>query len=379
MSLDLSASPSQGARLEALATAAGTEDRPTPFVAIELDTFDANCARMQRAFAGRTARVRSHVKTHKSTALARMQVAVHGGGVTCSTTDEVAAMVGAGIDDVLLANVVTDLPRLRSLAASSHRGRVTVAVDSPAALELLAKVIREAEAQIGVVIERDIGMSRNGITSIEEGLALAEAIERAPGLDLRGVMAYEGHLVAIEDRAERARQAGEAFVPALDLLAELRRHGWDAPVLTGGSTATYDSTGALAEMTDVQAGTYALMDNIYVRLTPEFRPAVAVVGSVLTVRSEGTIVLDIGSKRLGTDWGTPRLAGIQSEHLYTAEEHTVMRLLEGERPSVGDRMALIPGHACTTMTRYAVALGCRNARLEQLLPIDAQAGEEAAA
>jgi D-serine deaminase-like pyridoxal phosphate-dependent protein len=379
MSLDLSTSPAHGPRLEDLATAAGTEDRATPFVAIELDTFDANLARMQKFFDGRVARVRPHVKTHKCTAIARMQVAVHGGGVTCSTTDEVAAMVDAGIDDVLLANVVTDRPRLRSLAAAAQQARVTVAVDSPAALALLASVVREAEAKVGVVIEYDIGMSRNGAASMDEGLVLAEAIEQIPELEVRGVMAYEGHLVATEDPAERARLALDAFAPAIDLLHELRRRGWDAPVLTGSSTATYDSTGALPDMTDVQAGTYALMDNIYISLKPEFRPAVAVVGSVLTVRGDGTLVLDIGSKRLGTDWGTPRLAGLDAEHLYTAEEHTVMRLFDGDRPAVGDRLALVPGHACTTVTRYAAALGCRSGRLERILPIDGRDGREAIA
>jgi D-serine deaminase-like pyridoxal phosphate-dependent protein len=358
--------------LAELCTASGLMNVPTPFVALDLDTIERNIARMSSFLAGCNARSRPHVKTHKCTEIARLQLAAGASGVTCSTTDEVVAMVGAGVDDVLLANVVSDRTRLRALVAAAGRASVTVAVDSSAGASLLAQAASEAATTIGVVIDVDIGMGRNGVSSVSEGVRLAVEVAGVKHLDLRGVMAYEGHLIGDEDRDRRAERAIRAFEPALELLAELRRLGFEAPILTGGSTSTYDSTGALAEMTDLQAGTYVVMDNTYRRLTPEFDCAVVVVGSVLTSRPDGTLVVDIGAKRLGTDWGAPRLAGIDCEYRYSAEEHSVFRAVSGPARAVGERIALIPGHVCTTLTRYRRVFGCRAGELDRVLEVDAR-------
>lgn len=359
-------------RIVALADADGLGDAPTPLLAIDLDTLEGNVARMAATFADRPGGVRPHVKTHKSTAIAQLQVAAHGCGLTCSTTDEVTAMVAAGIDDVLLANVVSDPARLRALASAARSATVTAAADSLAVVALLAREARAADVELGVVIERDIGMGRNGVTSTADGLRVAEAVAAEPHLALRGVMAYEGHLVDIEDRGERRRRSLHDMEAALELFAAVRADGHDAPIFTGSSTATYDATGLLPEMTDVQAGTYVLMDEVYHRLTPEFEPALAVVATVLTSRPDGTLVLDAGAKRLGVDWGVPLLVGFEAEHRYTAEEHTVFGLRDGRRPRVGERLAMLPGHACTTMSLHAVAHACRDGAVERPFAIDAR-------
>jgi D-serine deaminase-like pyridoxal phosphate-dependent protein len=359
-------------RIEALATAEGLDRWPTPLLAIDLDTMESNIARMTAAFAGRSTRVRPHVKSHKCTEIARIQVAAHGGGVTCSTTDEVTAVVAAGIDDVLLANVVTDPLRIRALIPAAARAHLMVAVDSLEVVTMLDREARAAQTSVGVVIERDIGMGRNGVDTLEEGLRVAAAADRSRWLTVRGVMAYEGHLVDIKDRDERSRRAIAAMEPALELLQALRERGHEAPVLTGSATATYDSTGMLDEMTDAQPGTYALMDAIYRELTPEFEPALAVISTVLTSRPDGTIVLDVGAKRLGTDWGQPALTGVEADYRYTAEEHTVFAVRSGRRPRVGERVAVVTGHACTTMSLYRVAHACRAGTVERDLAIDAR-------
>jgi D-serine deaminase-like pyridoxal phosphate-dependent protein len=356
--------------LEALARTRGLEAYPTPFLAIDLDVLDRNLGKMQGFFSERHARVRPHVKSHKCTAIARLQLAAGAVGVTCATTDEVAAMVGAGIDDVLLANVVVDALRIGRLVQSARSARVTVAADSSEVVAAYSAAAVEAGATLGVVVDYDVGMHRNGVETVEEGLALGEEIATSPGLELRGVMAYEGHLVAIEDRAERSAAALLAFAEPLALLHELRLRGHAAPMLTGSSSATHDSTGALSEMTDVQAGTYALMDANYRRLAPEFEPGVVVVASVLTARAGGALVLDAGIKRLSVDWGKSKLLGYAAEHRYTAEEHCVFRHLDGPLPRVGERVALLVGHVCTTMSLYRSALGCRGGELECVLEID---------
>jgi D-serine deaminase-like pyridoxal phosphate-dependent protein len=341
----------------------------TPFLAIDLDGVRRNIAAMQAFFDGKTARLRPHVKTHKCSELALMQVAAGAIGVTCSTTDEVRAMAAAGIDDILLANVVTDASRLRSLAEVGRAVQVMAAVDSPEAARCLSNAAVEAGSTLGALVEIDIGMRRNGVPDVASGLALATVVGELPGLELRGVMGYEGHIVGFMDRAERRTLAVDSYERAVELLTALRDAGFDAPVLTGSSTSTYDATGVLAAMTDVQAGTYVLMDATYRELTPEVTPAAVAVASVLTSRRDGPLVLDIGVKRLGSDWGKPSLIGYSASHGYTAEEHCVFTQT-GPGPAVGQRVALLPPHICTTMNLYRSVAAFSGGRFDRMLELD---------
>jgi D-serine deaminase-like pyridoxal phosphate-dependent protein len=163
----------------------------------------------------------------------------------------------------------------------------------------------------------------------------------------------------------------QAWAPPIAVYEKLAAT-YELDVLTGGATATYDTLAALPHVSDVQAGTYVLMDSTYRFLAPEFEPAMAVIATVQTVRPGERVVVNAGAKRISTDWGSPELAGYASAFVYSAEEHTVFRLTGGDTPSVGDRVAIIPGHACTTMSLYRRAFGCRSGELERVLEIDAR-------
>lgn len=368
---DIPPAPSYGTSpLAELPAIPEIQEQPTPFLAIDLEAAEKNIARMQSFFETRKAHLRPHVKAHKSTFIARLQDA--GQGVTCSTTDEVVAMAAAGINDILLANIVAHPIRASSLATAASRAQVTVAIDSIEIARLFDHVADAFGVQFGVVIEYDIGMRRNGVLSTDEGVRLADQIAKMKNLLLRGVMAYEGHLIAIEDRAERARRAMEAFDRVGEFASKLRDCGFEVAIITGGSTATYDSTGTSPWITEVQAGTYVLMDATYSRLTPEFHPAVAMIATVTTSRSNGEIVADVGSKRLALDWGYPALAGYDAVHLGTSEEHTMFRLTEGHIPRVGEPIAIIPAHVCSTMAIHQSAVACRSGAVEDIIEIDAR-------
>ena len=357
------------AALQHIAHARGAAGFTTPYLGIDIAAMERNLRRMHGFFRGRQSRLRPHVKTHKCSAIARMQIASGATGLTCSTTDEVAAMSAAGIRDLLLANVVTDNVRLQNFAAVAREADVTAAVDSVESAALLAAAARHAGASIGVVIDCDIGMGRNGVADSDEGLRLAQQAEDL-GLPVRGVMAYEGHLVGITDRDERARAAVTAFALAREVFDRLRSAGFDISVFTGGATATYDSSGVGSHMTDVQAGTYVLMDNSYAQLTPEFEPAAAIVATVLTVRPAGRLVVNVGSKRISTDAGVPRLLGYPADFRYVAEEHTVFSLTGQAHPAVGELVALLPGHICTTMSMYSRVPACLDGAVQNVFEVD---------
>jgi D-serine deaminase-like pyridoxal phosphate-dependent protein len=342
----------------------------TPFVAVDLDAMERNLARMAEYFAQRPGALRPHLKHHKCTEIARMQLDAGALGITCATSDELAAAVRAGITDVPVANVVTDRARLASIARSASRADVTIAADSEPSARLASDAARAAGATLRVLIEYDVGMRRSGVDAITEALELAELVTRLPGLGFRGIQAYEGHLVGIADRAERKARVTEAFAPMPAVLRELGDHGYEVEMFSGGSASTYDVSGNLPFMTDVQAGTYVLMDATYVQLVPEFEPALAVVSTVATARPGRPVVLDAGAKHMATDLGQPALAGYDALWYANSEEHCRFVVSGPSLPAVGERVAVIPGHACSTIAMYGTIVGCRSGRVERMLAID---------
>ena len=204
-------------------------------------------------------------------------------------------------------------------------------------------------------------MGRNGVRDVEEGLSLADAIAASEGLEFRGIQAYEGHLVKVADEAERRRRCVAAFAPALRFAEALDARGLPSAI-TAGSTATWD---VIPEVAEVQAGTYVFMDATYATRAPSFTPALAMIATVVTARPDGTVVCNAGAKSLATDLGTPHWVLGAAEHAYTSEEHLVLRILDGPLPRVGDRVPILPGHACTTIAMNSRIVGCRNGRVER--------------
>lgn len=354
------------------ASIAGLEGVATPFLAVDLDALDRNLVNMQASINGLGGSVlRPHYKSHKSSFIARRQVQAGSAGITCSTAEEVASLAKAGISNLLLANVVADRNRLQLLAEVAQSTSVTAVVDSPETLDLLASAAERAGSEIGVLVELDIGMQRNGVLTVDAGRALGRLVARyGARLTLRGIQAYEGHLVDVADRAERERRVVESFTSALELRDALVQDGLvERPVIGGGSTSTYRASADGVGATDIQAGTYALMDAIYRGLAPEFEVAIAMVTSVTTSRPDGRVVVDAGAKRMGLDWGTPAIVGHDAEYLGTSEEHTMFKVA-GSPPPVGGRLALALGHVCTSVAMHRHLYAVTHKGFDSVIEVD---------
>jgi D-serine deaminase-like pyridoxal phosphate-dependent protein len=298
----------------------------TPALVVEAAALDHNLRTMSAALPG--PRLRPHVKAHKCTALARRQAALGHRSFTCATIREMEGMAAAGLgDDLLLANEVLDARRLGAL-----RARTTVAVDSDATLEAAAAGgVRE------VLIDVNVGLPRCGCPPEEAG-ALAERARRR-GLSVRGVMGYEGHLMLVEDRAEQAKRVDEAMA----LLARAHRDvGGD--VISAGGTGSYDLNRVA---TEIQAGSYALMDTAYRKLGQPFRLALSVLATVISV-SPRYAVADCGLKALGMDHGNPELPG--AKVWFCSDEHVTF---QPERPvRAGERIRVLPAHVDPTVAYH---------------------------
>jgi D-serine deaminase-like pyridoxal phosphate-dependent protein len=306
-----------------------TDELTTPALIVERPVFEANLDTMSAALPG--PRLRPHVKAHKTSALARRQHGNGHTGFTCATVRECEVMAAAGLGaDLLLANEVLDLRRLGVLVRDG--ARVTVAVDSP---ETIAAAVSGGVREVlGAV---DVGQGRCGCRPERAG-ELADAA-RAAGLHVRGVMGYEGHLQGVRDAADRARRTAESM--AL-LMAAAKDVGGE--IVSGGGTGTYlDNTW----VTEIQAGSYALMDTAYTALGHPFGQALFVLGTVVSANADHAVV-DVGLKSLGMDHGLPTIEGAHVRNC--SDEHTTF--VPDEPVRVGDRVRVLPAHVDPTVALH---------------------------
>jgi D-threonine aldolase len=309
----------------------------TPALVVDADAFEHNLTTMAAALPGTT--LRPHVKAHKTTAIARRQHALGHTAFTCATPREIIGMALAGLgDDLLLANETVDPDRLRAMAdLDAH---VTVAVDSEATIDAAAAAgIKE------VVVDIDVGLPRCGCRPEDAG-RIADAA-RTRNLEVRGVMGYEGHVVGNDDRAWRAEQTERSMTKLL------RAHDLvGGELVSGGGTGTFDLN---TWCTEIQAGSYALMDTAYGKLGLPFRRALHVEATVISVatgrENGGWVVADCGLKALGMDHGNPGID--DAEVLFCSDEHITFRPEDGAgRPGVGDRIRVWPAHVDPTVAYH---------------------------
>ncbi len=306
-----------------------TSQLTTPALVVDASGLEANLRTMAQALPGD--RLRPHVKAHKCTALAARQAAHGNARFTCATIAEMEGMARAGLDeDLLLANEVVDATRLGALARAG--ARVTVAVDSE---ETIAAAARAGVVE--VLVDVNVGLPRCGCRPADAG-RLAERA-RAEGLGVRGVMGYEGHVVGLEDRSTRTELLTEAMA---QLMAAHDEVGGE--VVSAGGTGTYDIN---RWATEIQAGSYALMDTAYAKLGLPFHQALRVLSTVISV-SEGWVVADCGLKALGMDHGNPSVEG--AEVWFCSDEH--LTLVPEGTLRVGDRVQVLPAHVDPTVAYH---------------------------
>jgi D-threonine aldolase len=305
---------------------------PTPALAVDVAGFERNLATMAAARPGE--QLRPHVKAHKTTALARRQHEIGHHGFCAATPREIVGMAAAGLgDDLLLANETVDAGRLRAMAACD--ARVTVAVDSVATVEAAAAAgIRE------VLVDVDVGLPRCGCPPAAAGGIADLARER--GMGVRGVMGYEGHVVGNADRAWREEQTAKSMAK---LVAAHEAVGGD--VVSAGGTGTYDIN---TWCTEIQAGSYALMDTAYAQLGLPFEQALWLEATVISVSPKGWFVADCGLKALGMDHGDPTADG--GEVLFCSDEHVTIKPGNDGPPRVGDHVRLWPAHVDPTIALH---------------------------
>ncbi len=366
-SLHLIGTVSQDARI-----GQAIEDLDTPTLLLDRAASDRNLAKMAQFFADRKSKLRPHFKNHKCVTLAKRQLAAGNAvGITCAKLGEAEILADHGVTNLLIANQVVGAVKVRRLAELAKRARVAVAVDHLDQVEAISRAAVAAGSTVHLLVEVDIGMGRCGLPPGESVVELAKQIVKFPGVQLDGIQAYEGHLVNVIDRDQRRSQSQAAMQLAIDTRRLLEKSGIPVTCLSGCSSATYDSTGAMDGVDEIQAGSYATMDRQYYRLAPEFEIAMSLLVRVISRPTADKAVLDVGVKGAGGEFGVPGIKDYPDVVVpfFLAEEHVVVN--NSPNWSIGQPLHLIPSHACTTCNLHREFVVHENGRVVDVWPIEA--------
>lgn len=357
-------------------------DIETPAVVVDLDALDRNLATMASAVRSLGVHLRPHAKAHKCAAIARLQLAQGAIGVCCQKVSEAEAMVAGGVDDVYVTNQVVAAPKLQRLAMLARRATVALAADSAEAVAAAAKAARRARVQLTVLVELDLGEGRAGVAPGEAAASLAARIAATGDLRFGGLQAYRSLAQHATEPAERRRLTGEGVDAVKATLAELDRRRIVCPTVSGGGTGSYRHEAESGVFTEVQPGSYVLMDAYYASIRDaaggpfrEFEHALFVETMITSYPAAGRAMCDAGTKAIENGYAGPPLAAGLSGVVYAKgdDEHGRLRWADDVKgPQLGERIRLIPGNCDPTINLHDWIVGVRDATVEVVWPVDAR-------
>ncbi|WP_210421125.1 DSD1 family PLP-dependent enzyme [Lacipirellula limnantheis] len=360
----------------------------TPALLIDLDAFETNLRLMQQAIAGYNVQLRPHAKTHKCPTIALAQIALGAVGVCCQKVSEAEALVDGGVGDVLISNEVVGAAKVARVAALAQRARISICVDDPEQVVVLAAAMAQADPQSGlgdqattldVLVEIDVGAKRCGVAPGEPAVRLAQLVSQQPQLRFAGLQAYQGsaqHRRTVDERRAAIAAAAELAGHTRDLL---QAAGIECPKITGGGTGTFLLEADSGIYNELQAGSYVFMDADYAANEwagsgqPAFQQSLFVWTTVMSRTPGVRAVVDAGLKSSSVDSGLPTLADeTPAKYVNVSDEHGVIALNGAPDYALGQKLKLIPGHCDPTVNMHDSFVCYRGDRVEAIWPITAR-------
>jgi D-serine deaminase-like pyridoxal phosphate-dependent protein len=344
----------------------------TPVPIVDLDVLAANLDRMATYTTLHGLALRPHVKTHKSPRIAADQIRLGATGLTCATLRELEVMSDVA-DDLLLAYPPIGAPRLSRLMQLSPEVRLTVALDSMAALGQLAAAARVSHREVDVLVEVDLGMHRVGVQRPEDAVRLARTIGEHDPLRFAGVMFYPGHIREhVEEQEEGLARLRRDLTLYLDALGAA---GVPARIVSGGSTPLAWRMHEVPGLTEVRPGTYVYNDRTTAAIgaCEPADCALTVLATVISRSVPEQAVIDAGTKALGREplrGADGRGFGSVLDHPEVvvermSEEHGILDLRGSSwQPEVGDQVRIVPNHVCIVVHLNDQIFGVRDTVVE---------------
>ena len=340
---------------------------PTPALVCEVRLLDDNIARMAAIADRAGVSLRPHVKSHKSSYVARRQLEAGAVGLSFAKLGEAEAVVSdlsssghSSPVSALITSPLVGAQHARRAVALAHQCDLIVCVDHVDGVRELAAAVATSDVTIGVVCDVDVGLGRTGVTGPEPALSLLELIDQAPALSFQGVQGYGGHLQHIASRDERQSQTKGAMQRLTAVIEAIEETGHDVALRTGGGTGTCLIDVELGVLNELQVGSYVFMDREYrdaLGSTDEgaFAQSLRVCTTVISDNQTGFVTVDAGLKALATDAGDPLvLEHPEVTYMFFGDEHGLVTRGGDTAIERGCRLELVPPHCDPTVDRYDV-------------------------
>ena len=322
----------------------------TPALYLDLDAFDRNQKRIVGTLKKFGLDLCPHYKSTKCTTIAHMQIAAGAKGICCAKADEAWDLAHSGVENILIANQVTDLEKISRVAGLAGCCNLTVCVDDEKNIENLSAAASLHGTIIHCLVECNVGANRCGVNTKEEFLTLAKKIIESPRLKFDGIQAYAGQLSHQCDYEIRKKVSGEVEDFLRNLIAYLEEAQISVSRVSGVSTGTVEFRNVDTVYTEVQAGSYAFMDAAYGELGLEYENSLFVLATVMK-ETEKFVIMDTGRKSVSVDQAMPLIPGCNCERIQVSEEHIKLPAC-ALKAKVGDKISIVPGHCCTTMNLH---------------------------
>ena len=336
------------------------EELDTPTLVVDIDVLDKNISTMHSFFEGTPAKLRPHVESHRTPAIAHKQAAASGtvGGIGVGAVSQAQVFAASGFTDIFITNLVVTKSKINTLCALARSTRVTVAVDSAPNVADLSEAATANGVTLSVAVNVNVGMDVTGVEPGEQSVELARAVADADGLDFAGLVAY-----------------GDSVQPVLDSRQAIEAAGLDVGVVAVGGTGTYEVNSMLDGVTEVHAGSYALMDLKYREQRPQFGNAARVLSTISSVPEEKVAIGDAGQKAVGTDTGLPSfddLPGAYTNGL--SAEHATIQLdkADGLTVELGQKYWITPYDVGTCANLHDYMFAVRDGKLESVWDVSAR-------
>ena len=358
-------------------------DIQTPCLVVDLDALERNVKKMGDYAREHGMRHRVHGKMHKSVDVAKLQMELGGAcGVCCQKVSEAEVFARGGIKDVLVSNQVRDPAKIDRLARMPKLGARTICcVDDEANVADLSAAAQTHGTEIECLVEIDCGAGRCGVTTTEDVVRIAKAIDAAPGLKFSGLQAYQGAMQHMDSYEDRKAKVDIAIGMVRDAVEGLKAEGLDCDIVGGGGTGSYYFESNSGVYNELQCGSYAFMDADYGRILDkdgkridqgEWENALFLLTSVMSHAKEQKAICDAGLKAQSVDSGLPFIYGRDDvTYVKCSDEHGVIEDPQGNL-KVNDKLRLVPGHCDPTCNVHDWYVGVRNGKVEVVWPVSAR-------
>lgn len=353
-------------------------DLDSPVLCLDLDLLESNIQKVAETCRQHKVAWRPHAKGHKIPEIARQQVAAGALGVTCAKLGEAEIMAAGGVRDLLIANLIVGPQKVARLVELRKRADPIVTFDHLDQARPIGRAMAQAGLKVRAILEVDVGLARVGVPLGEPALALAQAVSALEGIEFVGIMGYEGHLLTIEDQAEKSRQIHAALGQLVATAELLRAAGIPCPIVSVAGTGSYQITAGVPGITEIQAGGAVYMDAFYRQKchVMGLEYAMTVLTTIVSRPTPERAIIDAGRKTLNIEVHTPLVLGSAGQ---PRDDIRVVRLsaehgqleLSGPAQSlgIGDRLELIPGYGDLTTMLHDEMYGFRKGKLEVVWPI----------